>query len=192
MSGVISEEKVMLRSHYKDMRNKMTLAYKRSLDLEIARTVLMSDLYVNAEHILFYMATKHEIETRNMIRAALACGKKVSLPRCTPEGTMEFYYISSLSDVKEGSFGILEPERNPENLALDFENSLCIVPGLSFDPEGNRLGYGKGYYDKFLRSYKGVSMGLCYGSFVKWSIPAGKFDVPVDFLATDSNIRKTH
>ncbi len=192
MSGVISEEKVMLRNHYKDMRKKMTREYKRNLDLEIALKVIMSDLFIKAEHILFYMATKYEVETRNMIKAALICGKKVSLPRCKPDGTMEFYRINSLLDVKEGSFGILEPERNPENLSLDFENSLCIVPGLSFDPEGNRLGYGKGFYDKFLRTYKGTSMGLCYASFVKWSIPTGKYDVPVDYLVTDSNIRKTH
>ncbi len=192
MSGVISEEKAMLRSHYKGMRRKMSRNYKKNLDLAIALNFLMSDLYIKTEHIFFYMATAYEVETRNMIKAALSCGKKVSLPYCTSNDTLEFYQIGSLDEVEEGSFGIFEPERNPEKLSLDFENSICVVPGLSFDPEGNRLGYGKGFYDKFLRNYSGISVGLCYASFVKWSIPVSNYDVPVDYLLTDSDIRKTH
>ncbi len=192
MSVNINEEKVMLRNHYRDMRKKMTKEYKRNLDIDIAAVFLMSDEYVKADHILIYAATEYEIETRNIVRASLAAGKKVSMPRCNEDGTMRFYSVDSLSDLKKGSFNIFEPEANDEKLAKDFENSLCVVPGLAFDPNGNRLGYGGGYYDKFLSNFCGVSVGLCYGSFVKWSVPTDKNDVPVDYLLTDAGVRKTH
>ena len=72
----------------------------------------------------------------------------------------------------------------------DFSDAVCLVPGLTFDPDGNRLGYGKGYYDRFLRDFNGKTVGVCYASFVKWNIPSDKYDVPVQYLLTDGYLRR--
>lgn len=184
------EEKMMLRAHYRSMRQKMTEGHKRGLDLEITARVLCSSEYMESKLILAYSATRYEIETVHLIRAALLNKKQVALPRCEDDGIMRFYLINSLDDLECGSFGIMEPKAECKPVS-ELSDALCIVPGLSFDPEGNRLGYGKGYYDRFLKNFKGVSMGLCYASFIKWNIPALSYDVPVGMLATDRYIRRT-
>lgn len=191
--SVIKEEKQMLREHYRSMRRKMTAPYKRNLDLEIATRVLTSDQYINAELLLIYCATEEEIETRQIINFALLNKKRVALPICIAEGKMDFYEIKSLEELREGKFrGILEPPADERRLVKDFHNSLCIVPAFSFSPEGQRLGMGGGYYDRFLRNYTGVSAGICYSSFIKWDIPREKHDMAVDYLITEGYVRKTN
>ncbi len=191
--SVIKEEKQMLREHYRSMRRKMTAPYKRNLDLEIATRVLTSDQYINAELLLIYCATEEEIETRQIINFALLNKKRVALPICIAEGKMDFYEIKSLEELREGKFrGILEPPADERRLVKDFDNSLCIVPAFTFSPEGQRLGMGGGYYDRFLRNYTGVSAGICYSSFIKWDIPREKHDMAVDFLITEGYVRKTN
>lgn len=185
------DEKVMLRKHYKEMREKMTAEYKRSLDIEIASRFLCTREYMNAKTVLIYVSKADEVETRGIIYGAFANGKKVAVPKCEGKGIMKFYLISSMNDLCEGFRNILEPDTDKCKLLTDFENSICVVPALSFDPEGYRLGFGGGYYDRFLENYKGVSAGLCYGSFVKWNLPREEHDIPVDLLVTDRYARHT-
>ncbi|MDO5123649.1 MAG: 5-formyltetrahydrofolate cyclo-ligase [Eubacteriales bacterium] len=192
MSVKIQEEKRMLRKHYCDMRKKMAADFKSSLDIELASRFLTSDVYISSKTLLIYAATQYEAETREVINAALSVGKKVALPVCENEGKMFFYFITSLNDLKPGKFGIYEPVKSENNIVNDFEGSVCVVPGLSFDPKGNRLGLGGGYYDRFLENFTGTSVGFCYGSFVKWEIPAENHDIPVDVLVTEAYVRKTH
>lgn len=192
MSVKLREEKQMLRKHYRDMRKKMTADFKSSLDIELASRFLTSDAYMSCKTMLIYVSTPYEVETREVITSALALGKRVALPVCENQGEMSFYYINSLCDLKAGKYGILEPQISGKNMVTDFEDSVCVVPGFSFDPKGNRLGYGGGYYDRFLKNYTGISVGFCYGSFVKWEIPAESHDVPVDILVTEAYVRKTH
>lgn len=181
----------MLREHYKKMRGKMTPLYKKSLDIDIASRLLCSREYADASLILTYVAKKDEVETRGIIHAVLANNKKVAVPRCEAEGKMSFYYISSLEELRESPKGIMEPDPETSQKVTDMSGALCIVPGLSFDPEGNRLGFGGGYYDRFLSSFQGITAGLCYGSFIKWGIPSEDHDVPVKVLVTDRYIRRT-
>ena len=191
--SVIREEKEMLREHYRSMRRKMTTPYKSNLDTEIASRILTSDEYINAELLLIYCATEEEIETRQVIRAALLNKKRVALPICIAEGKMDFYEIKSLYELREGRFkGILEPPCYESRKVRSFENALCIVPAFTFDPKGNRLGMGGGYYDRFLRNFDGVSAGVCYSSFIKWDIPCEKHDMAVDVLITEGYVRRTN
>lgn len=187
----LQDEKVKLRQHYRSMRDNMTPQYKHSLDIEIASRLLCTREYMNAKALIIYVAKKQEVETRGIIHAAFANGKQVAVPKCEPQGVMNFYLISSMDDLSVGHFGIMEPDTDKCRLLEDFTDSLCLVPALCFDPQGNRLGYGGGYYDRFLSTYKGVSAGLCYGSFVKWDLPVESFDVPVDLLVTDRYARHT-
>lgn len=187
----ISEEKVKLRQHYRSMRDKMTDRYKHSLDIEIASRLLCTVEYMNASTVITYVAKKQEIETRGIIHAAFANGKQVAVPKCRENGVMDFYLITSMDDLKEGCFGIMEPDEDKCRLLEDFSDSICIVPALAFDPQGQRLGYGGGYYDRFLRTYTGVSAGLCYAGFLKWDLPVEAHDLPVSLLVTDRYARHT-
>ena len=181
----------MLRKHYKEMRAKMTAEYKRSLDIEIASRFLSTWEYMSAKTVLIYVSRPDEVDTRRIIYSAFANGKKVAVPKCEEKGIMSFYLISSMDDLYEGYNKILEPDTSKCTRLANFENSICVVPGLTFDPQGYRLGFGGGYYDRFLENYKGVSAGLCYGSFVKWNLPAEDHDLPVDLLITDRYARHT-
>lgn len=185
------DEKVMLREQYLKMREKMTAEYKRSLDIEIASRFLCTREYMDAKTVLTYVSRDWEIDTIRIIHACFANKKKVAVPKCEGEGVMNFYLINSMDDLKEGYAGILEPDTEVCKALEDFLDSVCIVPGLSFDPEGYRLGFGGGYYDRFLSAYTGVSAGLCYGSFIKWELPRESFDKAVTLLVTDRYARHT-
>ena len=136
--------KKLLRSKYKEIRR--SIIDKEDRDNIIFNKVINNIKVNNASIILTYVSTKEEADTINIIKHFLG-KKKVAVPRID-NGIMNFYYINSLDELMEGYFGILEPTTN--NKVTNFNNSICIVPGLCFDKENYRLGYGKGYYDKFL------------------------------------------
>ena len=119
-------------------------------------------------------------------------GIRVAVPKCIPkQKQLDFFFINSFDDLSEGKFGILEPDEKKCERALKFKkDSLCIVPGLSFDIHGFRLGYGGGYYDRFINKFEGYTVGLCYSNCVRNEVPIEKFDMQVDFLITDKSIRK--
>ncbi len=103
---------------------------------------------------------------------------------------MDFYLINSLDDLKEGTFGVREPDTSKCKKLTDYSNSLIIVPGICFDESGCRIGYGKGYYDIFLKKYPFISVGLCYNSFVLEELPANEHDENVNIIVTDKRIIK--
>lgn len=158
-------------------------------DSQIVQSLLSLDCLKKAETILFYASMEDEISTDSAIELALNSGKRVALPVCIDNnGLMRFYYISSLDDTKIGSFNVREPVQDKSNEVVDYSSSICVVPAIAFDKNGFRLGYGKGYYDRFLENYGFISVGLCYNELVQNSLPIDKFDLPVDILITDKNI----
>ena len=179
-----------LRAHFKEMRQGLSKDYRRSMDYEIESRLLCSAEYSKADVIFTYVSLDPEPDTLGIIHAAFANGKKVAVPKCTDKGVMEFYFIKSQSDLVKGKFGILEPDVTKCKKATETENSLCIVPGLSFDAKGYRLGRGGGYYDRFLKDFKGKTAGLCYHSFLRLSLPAESYDVPVDIIVTENFLRE--
>ena len=88
-------------------------------------------------------------------------------------------------------FGVLEPEPVADNLYNESDGGLCIVPAFSYDWRGYRLGYGKGYYDRFLSRFEGNMVGICYSECVQRSLPHGRYDRPVELLVTESYLRRT-
>ena len=117
-------------------------------------------------------------------------GKKVAVPYCRTDVTdLDFYYIESAKDLSPGAFGVLEPEPLYSEKFTDYGNGLCIVPALCYDLNGYRLGFGKGYYDRFLSRYSGKTAGLAYSFQIKRSLWHGRFDKAVDVIITDRYIR---
>ena len=183
---MINQDKKSLRIIYKKIRS--SVIGRDTKNKSITDLVLESQHYKNADKIFSYWAVDSEVETSDIIAKALKDNKKVALPKCTDkDGNMEFYYITSLSDLLDGMYGIKEP---PTNCPADdyTDCSLCLVPALSFDKEGYRLGYGKGYYDRFLSRFKGVSIGLCFSDCLSEKLPRDAYDKKVNYIVTNEKI----
>lgn len=187
----VREEKNRLRKKYRAIRKNLSPEQKQLLDGRILRRIVSLYQYRDAKTILTYVSKDEETDTLMLIKTALDDGKKVAVPKCV-DGTrlMDFYYISDMEQLEKSSFGVLEPKTGLcEKMTDGFEESICIVPGMAFDSSGFRLGYGKGYYDRFLSGYSGVTIGICYSDCVLWRLPKGKFDRPVQLLITDRFLR---
>ena len=164
------------------------LLKKKDYDLEITCRFLMTEEYNKADTVLCYAGTKDEIDTRYLIYAALANHKRVGLPRCNGD-ILDFYYVRGLDDLMVGSFGIMEPDVRKCSRILDFRNSVLVVPGLGFSPDGKRIGYGRGYYDRFISHYNGKVVGMCYHQQVKMNIPVEETDENINVLITEQYTR---
>ena len=188
----IRDHKNKLRNKYKSIRTSMTYEYKSKLDNAVFNRLISLNVYKQADVILTFVSTDIEVDTHQLIKYSLEQGKKVAVPKCI-SGTrnMAFYLIESFDDLEVATFSVLEPKTDKCTILENFENSICIVPGLAFDLNGYRLGYGKGYYDRFLSRYNGKTIGVCYCSCTLNKLIKGKFDRNVDILITDKFIHRT-
>ncbi len=185
----IRAAKLGLRSQCRNARS-LPEKDRRGCDAEIQSRVLTMREYVRCDTVLAYVSKDDEPDTHALIRAALANGKRVAVPRCGEnDGEMDFYYINSFDELKTGKFGVLEPPRENETV-LDLTRGICLVPALCFDAEGYRLGHGKGYYDRFLERFSGISVGLAHSTRVKWKLPRDEHDKPVDIIVTERYVRR--
>ncbi len=188
MINDIRPEKAALRNAAIEWRKSLSRSEKQRMDFKIQSKVMNLWKFREVSTVLLYCAKPVEIDTKLLIERASALGKTVAVPRCVP-GTreMDFYVITSFDDLEEGAFGVLEPIPEKCRKLTDFTSSVCIVPALVYDKQGFRLGYGKGYYDRFLSGYKGNCIGLAYSDWVKESLPHGKFDRKVDIIVTEKD-----
>lgn len=176
-----------LRKSLKKLRK--SISNKNEADNMISKRLLELPEYKNAGLVLFYAALDDEVNLDYCIETALANGKKVALPVCTDkDGNMKYYYINSFNDMVSGSFGIREPDTEKCVEVKDFSASLCVVPAIAFDKRKYRLGYGKGYYDRFLKNYAYKSVGVCYNNLVVDELPADEYDIPVDIIITQDSV----
>ncbi len=181
--------KQKLRAESKQYRNELSNIEKTELDSEISNRLFNTWQYRNCEVLLTYVSTEIEVDTRAIISRALADGKRVAVPRCIDNTRfMDFYFIKSFDDLESGYMGVLEPIPEKCEKLTDLTSGLCIVPALMFDLYGYRLGYGKGYYDRFLSNFCGETLGICYNRCVREKLPHGKFDKCVEMIITQSRI----
>lgn len=167
--------KQILRNKYKEIRKN--IEDKEEQDNIISNKVINLQEYKQSDLILIYVSLKDEVDTIKLIKYSLKNKKRVAVPKC--EGNdIVFYYINSLEDLKERSFGILEPKTN--EVVKDFSNSICIIPGVAFDKQNNRIGYGRGFYDRFLENYTGIKIGLTYKECICEKIDVDYNDVKMD------------
>lgn len=180
-----------IRTQMKANRAKMTPTSKINKDKLILKNVRNLYQYDSSELILIYVSTDIEVDTINIIKMAWKDGKKVAVPRCIDNTKeMEFYYITSFDELEVRTFNVLEPKTDFCEKVTDFpKNSICIIPALAYDKCGYRIGYGGGYYDRFLATYKGVKVGIVYSECVVFKLLYGKYDVQSDIIVTDRYIK---
>ncbi len=185
----IRKYKQSIRESSKQRRALMDPELKKRLDRSIAANVRALREYRPAKTLLVYVSTSIEVDTTIIIENAWADGKKVAVPRCIPDTRdMEFHYITSFSQLSPGSFSVLEPDDSLP-VVTDFSDCLMIVPGMQFDMKGYRLGYGKGYYDRYMVRFTGKSAGICYSDELKPYMHHGRYDRSVDIIVTDLKIK---
>lgn len=143
----------------------------------------LKPLLEKASSVFIYVSTEIEVDTRAVIDFCLKSGIPVACP-VSGDTLLEFFYIRNTDDLALGRYNILEP-MNRKEPALADENTLCVVPALCTDGQGLRLGYGKGYYDRFLSSFQGKSVIICYSDFVQ-KVPTEPHDKRADFTITDN------
>lgn len=180
-------DKIALRVKYREIRKN--IPDRKAKEKSIEDRILQSELYRSCSSLFLYSATGSEVNLDSVLKKALSDGKSVALPICKDrDGNMEFYFITDKSQLKCGMFGINEPIKELCEVAVSDRDSLCLVPGLSFDLNGGRLGYGKGYYDRFLELFKGKSVGICFNACVCDNLVLDEHDKKVNYLITDKKL----
>ena len=157
------------------------------MDAGILRNLLALPEYAACGLLLTYVSVGGEPDTREVIRLALKSGRAVAVPRCYEDrDELAFYRIDSLESLARGRFGLLEPAPDESRLLGRAPGGLCLLPGLSFDRGGGRLGYGRGFYDRFLAEYDGITAGLCHSPLLSGrKLPCGPYDIPARLVVTD-------
>jgi len=176
-----------LRKKALDFRKNLNVVEKKSKDDLIFNKVINLPEYLDSEIVLCYCSTEFEIDTINIIKNSLALNKKVALPKCVDsKGNMVFKYINSFDDLEMGLYDIFEPVDELIDYNFSDANAICIIPSLMVDENGFRLGYGKGYYDRFLAKFGGFKCVLCYKENIVNNLPVyDGFDVKCDLCLTD-------
>ena len=185
----------------KEQLRKRVLAVRTGLDRgqvkvsgqAILKRVLGLEAYRRAKLVHTYVSSKeNEVDTRALIGTCLAQDKRVAVPVVMPgTKTLSHALIDALDQLVAGPYGLAQPDPAaalwlPSEARID----LVVVPGLAFDRRGQRIGWGGGYYDRFLAQVQAIKIGLCYDALVLDCIPGEPHDVPVDMVVAETAIHQ--
>ena len=152
----------------------------------ICKRVMAEPAYRTAKTVFCFVGTRGEPDTVKILQDALESGKRVGVPLCVADGIMEVRQISDLNkDLKPGVFGILEPLPVLPLIEAD-EINFAVLPCVTCDHQGNRLGHGKGYYDRFLKGTKFSTCMICFEKLISGNIPMDDHDQKADSVITDA------
>lgn len=177
-----------------ELRNKIK-ALRKSLTKQ--QILKKSDIIYNklfelkeinsAKTVMVYISSFNEVRTDKIIKKLLDGGKKVCAPITDKKTkTIRAYYFDSTDDFVKGAYGILEP---PRIFAADVSQiDVAIIPGVAFDKCGNRMGFGEGYYDRFLSQFKGTKIGIGYKFQCEYNIECDEYDIPMDYIINEEEI----
>ena len=167
-----------LRARIRTLKRAMTEEQITEKSEKLAQLFLSSALYKEAKTVYGYLPYNQEVRTVPMLEQALRDGKRVAVPKVYGD-TMRFIYMDDLSAVAKGYAGIPEPVADFP--VADDPQALVLMPGLAFDPQGHRLGYGGGFYDKFLADEPGhPTLALCFDFQMLDHLETESYDIPVD------------
>lgn len=173
-------DKTELRKAIRQRKRTMTEEEIVAKSQALAQLFYASEAYKNANTIYGYLPYNQEVRTVPMLERAMADGKRVAVPKCYGN-EMRFLYMEDLSKVEKGYAGI--PEPIADEPVADDKTALVLMPGMAFDPKGNRMGYGGGFYDKFLAAEPGhPTLALCYDFQMLPHLETEEHDIPVDVV----------
>ena len=171
-------DKSALRKEIREKKRAMTEDQINAASAELMRLFLASDLYRQAKSVYGYLPYNQEVRTVPILEQAIRDGKRVAVPKVYGD-EMQFLWMDDLSAVSNGYAGI--PEPTADGPVADDRTALVLMPGLAFDPQGHRIGYGGGFYDKFLASEpEHPTLALCYAFQMMEHLETEEFDKNVD------------
>ena len=173
-------DKKELRRMIREQKRAMTEAMIVEKSEKLGHLFAASELYKNAKSIYGYLPYNQEVRTVAMLEQAIRDGKRVAVPKCYGD-EMRFLWMDDLSKVEKGYANI--PEPIADEPVADDPTALVLMPGLAFDPQGHRCGYGGGFYDKFLAAEpKHPTLALCYEFQMLPHLETEAHDIPVDYV----------
>lgn len=177
-----------IRRHNKALRKELAKDLMYEYNRKIRERLYSLDVFKECTMLFTYISFGKEVATHDIINQALLMNKKVYVPK-VEQNEINFYEIHDLDNLIRSDFGILEPEGNIQHKYTGFNdnNKLMLLPGLAFDIAGNRIGYGAGYYDRYLGKFprnKWVKLALAYDFQLTDRLDAGVYDVPADYIIT--------
>ncbi len=171
-------DKQALRKQIREQKRAMTVEEIERASIRLGELFAASELYRNAKTIYGYLPYNQEVRTVPMLQRALQEGKRIAVPKVFGD-EMKFIYMEDLSRVEKGYAGI--PEPIDDGPVADDKTALVLMPGLAFDKAGHRIGYGGGFYDKFLAAEpEHPTLALCYAFQMLPQLSTEGFDIPVD------------
>jgi len=174
-----------LRQEYKRIRNNVNLDARRQANLAICRHIEAWQIYQETHTVLTYLAMGSEADLSELFGHQPQ--KRWAIPRVRPGGQMVFHTYNPAHLVRH-AYGMLEP--GPDCPVIPSQEiQLVLVPGLAFDGSGWRLGYGGGFYDRFLSNFQGVTAGITYQALILDYIPHAGHDIPMQYLVTETGIK---
>lgn len=154
---------------------------------KVQKNLKKIEAYREAETIACYYAIGSEIKTHGILQEILSEGKNLALPRIEGDGLI-FCNVKKFEDLEKGEFGIMEPKQNCPTIN---EFDVILVPAVAMTRAGQRLGYGRGYYDRFLTNKKVTSIALAYSKSILKNIPTSKGDVQIQWIVTEDEVIST-
>lgn len=183
--------KTAVRARYLILRRSSRASLRARADARILERLLALDVYRAAPLVLCYVSVGSEVDTRALMARALADGKRLAVPRVERHARrLSFCELSSPDELADGFRGIPEPPADARPISpLAMAGSVCVVPGLVFDADGYRVGYGGGYYDSFLALYPGYKVGLARTWQVSGNpLPREAHDVALDVVVSEDGV----
>lgn len=174
-------QKSALRQQVRQMKGHFTHNELREMSFQIVGRLLSHPCVTDAHTVMAYSALPDEVQTDLMLAKLLEAHKTVLLPKVLDGETMELRQYTAATDLQEGAFHIMEPVGERFTALSDID--VAIIPGMAFDKQGNRMGRGKGYYDRFLRQLsETVKVGVCFPFQMMEEIPHETHDIRMDFV----------
>ncbi|WP_100331565.1 5-formyltetrahydrofolate cyclo-ligase [Bacillus xiapuensis] len=182
-------DKKRVRQQMKNKLGKINKLVYEQLSFQIARRLFALEEWKKARVIGITVSRMPEVDTWQIIKRGWEEGKQITVPKCNSANrSMTFYELISFCELETVYFGLFEPDPAKTCPVDDADIDLLIVPGLAFDKKGYRLGFGGGYYDRFLAAYTGASISLAFSQQMIQDLPVEKHDLPVQKLVTEAGL----
>lgn len=183
----IEDRKKALRNEIRERAKKYSREWIEAESAKITEHIIKSQAYQNAEVIFCYVSTGKEVNTFEILEDAFRRGKKVGVPLCLEKGRMEVRQIHSMQDLCPGAYGILEPKPETDRISGE-EITYGIIPCVTCDKKGNRMGHGAGYYDRYLEGLKLKKVIVCFDEMMAEEIPMTELDIRMDQVVSQSQM----
>ena len=181
-------DKKSARAYLREKRNKMSDEYLRQASDILTKKIIALEEFKDADTVLLFYPLGSEPDLLGVMNKALELGKKVAFPISIPDTcALEFHEVTSTDEMKLGTYRIAEPPTDAP-MPLFTPQTLCVVPALALDRQGYRIGYGKGYYDRFLSEFSGISVSAVFEELLCDSLPTEATDIQLDILITQTGV----